>query len=135
MELPESDTLFWSSVVLPNHPCTLTIPDSTDFFLTSVALADDNGEGRVVLNVAVNQFPSVAIAPLTYGGLESATVDVRFSPKDKIVFSLTGAEVSVHIAGYFMGEENLVFENGVADSEGTESGIRGGMGRTESPFR
>ena len=115
---------FFASVILPEKPCTFTVPEDADFTVTNLALDQAAGlptEGRVVVYCSVNGAPPVCVAPFTLGKFESTQVSLRFCYSDRVEFTTKGAAVSVNFAGFLEGCMGLDVDNGAPKDEG-ESG-------------
>lgn len=107
---PDEFTSFWSAVVSPGVPCTVTVPDGAECALTNACLAQDGmwpGSGNSVLFVRVNGSPEVAVAPFMIGKFESTCLDLRFQEGDSITFRVFGAGVPIHICGMYTGLSTL----------------------------
>ncbi|KAH0789648.1 hypothetical protein GPJ56_006150 [Histomonas meleagridis] len=113
MEIPPNYYSFWSAVVSSDRTCRIVVPKDSDLFLTNAAISPDemHARGRVVLHVSINKRQPVVAVAFTIGLYESTNLDLVFSGGDTIEFTLSGADIQVHISGYTTDIRNLEIIN------------------------
>ena len=119
MELPEDFTTFWSTVIMPNVPCKISVPEGVGCFVTNIALDQEDlpEKGRTIVNVSVNNSPVVTVIPFIVGSFESSMTDLQFGSNDRIVFTTKGTQIKVHLCGYLTDGFFFFFDNGAPVEE------------------
>jgi hypothetical protein len=120
MEVVGEWRTFWATVVLPDLPCKVNIPQNAELSVTNLALdqLDSVSDGsRTVLYLSVGDSRPVALAPFTVGRFESTPVDLHFAENDHLVFTTRGAPVPVHVCGHLIGALALDVDNGAPAKE------------------
>ena len=106
---------FVSFTINPNEQKMVTIPE-LGFLINSISFHFEKeipNTGRVVVHMApINEDNKIgkfiAIAPLTVGKFEVASVDFQLAPFSSVVFKTTGDKIPINIIGSIDVEEHLI---------------------------
>jgi hypothetical protein len=106
MQLPDDFTSFWCASVRLGALTKVAIPEDTECSLTNACIGHETPHpeaGSVVLFLRVNQGREVAIVSFLFNKFESTLLDLKFQEGDVLWFRISGAEVTVDVAGYLVG--------------------------------